>query len=208
MTTRLSWRLAAAAAILIAAASPAFAQVLGRAPAALVPLSPQAAAARGAWLPAGTRGSPWQSRGATLYASPKPGAVVVGRVPPGATLPPRIWANGAYQVLARYDHGAWLMLGSQGVPMGYARGRNVVVVLPVAVGAPAGRVVRRWHVAAGEAVLRDAGTHLDLVYPLACALARCTSWQTYTPAPPAPGAAPAALMTLPVVGAWPRGAGV
>ena len=88
--------------------------------------------------------------------------------------------------------------------MGYVAGSDVVEVWPVEKpGAPPqGKVVREMPVKAGKAVLRDAGTHYDLVAPLTCELAVCDAILVYTPIPPTPGAILPTFQVPEIKGSW------
>ncbi len=179
-------------------------------PAALLPpvnvltLLPTELASRANWTPEGARASPWPGSGAPLLGSPTRGGTRVGALPPGRLLPQDLWARGAYEIQTRLDNGAWFLLASEGRPIGYVAGTDVVEVWPTEKAGTAadGAVVREIAAPGGKAVLRDAKTHYTLTIPLTCALAYCDSVLIYTPVPPSPGSITPTLQFRQTTGTW------
>jgi hypothetical protein len=175
----------------------------------VLPLLPSEAAARASWVPNGARLSPWATRPAALMTSPSADAARVGTMPPGTQLPMDLWSGGAYQILSKLDRGAWFLAGSDGQPIGYVAGNDIIEVWP----APpqqtpiAGKLVREWTVEGGQhAELRDAASHYELSLPMTCKLDFCNQVMVYTPLPPAAGAIVPPLSVPPITGSWQRNA--
>ncbi len=184
--------------------TPAHPAALTRQPAAgLVPLLASEAAARSSWVPANARLSPQAEGSAALRSSPRREAARIGSLPPGSILPPPVWFAGAYELAGKLDGGAWFLIASEGEPLGYVSGNDVIELWPAPAQPASGRVVRDWVVEGGRrAVLRDAGTHYDLTIAIACPQAYCTTAAAYTPQAPNAGAIIPAFQVPAITGAW------
>ena len=182
----------------------------------LVPLLASETAARRSWVPADAKLSPMGNSSSPLMSSPRREAARIGLLPPGRILPPDVWSLGAYQITDKIDGGAWFLASSNGRPLGYVSGDDMIEIWPAATTPPAGRVVRDWVLpnpaaAPGSpgkegperhAVLRDAGTHYDLTLPVVCQIAYCDSVGLYTPPPPLAGAILPSFRVSPMNGSW------
>ncbi len=170
----------------------------------LVQLLSTEAAARASWAPPDARVSPLRDSRITLLSSPRREATRIGTLPAGFLLPPDVWLTGAYGVVNKLDGGAWFLISTEGQPLGYASGNDVIEIWPAATAAAAGRVVRDWVLPNSDrhATLRDAGSHYDLTATLACKLALCDQVFAYTPRSPVPGAIVPPFEMPPVQGQW------
>ncbi len=177
------------------------------APIRVVPLLDAEAAARSSWVPQGAKVSPWFSRGATLFGSPRREAARVGAMPAGRALPEDLWRDGAYDIARKFDGGAWFQIGTSGQDLGFVSGADIVEVWPaLRQGGAAGKVVREWRGAGGtQAVLRDAGTAFEIEASLECALARCRRVILFTPPPAEAGAVVPTFQMAPIRGVWRKG---
>ncbi len=177
------------------------------APIRVVPLLDAEATARSSWVPKGAKVSPWFSRAASLFGSPRREAAMVGVMPAGRYLPEDLWRDGAYDIAQKLDGGAWLHIGTSGQDLGFVSGADIVEVWPaLREGGSAGKVVREWTGAGGKpAVLRDAGTSFEIEVGVECALPRCQSAILFTPPPPEAGAVVPTFQMAPLRGVWRKG---
>ncbi len=172
-------------------------------PPGLVTLLPNEAAARASWVPDNARVSPQQTGSAAVLSSPRRDGSRINSLPPGENLPPAIWQSGAYDISGKLDGGAWFLVATEGQPIGYVSGNDVIELWPAPTAPPAGRVVRDW-AALGErhAVMRDDGSHFDLVFPVQCRRSFCNSLSAYTPRLPLPGGIVPSFQMPPIHGSW------
>ena len=177
------------------------------APIRVVPLLDAEATARSAWIPRGAKVSPWFSRPANLFGSPRREAAMVGVMPAGRYLPDDLWRDGAYDVLQKLDAGAWFHIGTSGQDLGFVSGADVVEVWPSpGDAASTAKVVRQW-TAAGDtpATLRDSGTAFEIEAAVECTLPRCLSAIVFTPPPPEPGSISPTYQMASLRGVWRKG---
>ena len=189
-------------------ASPRAQAPITLAPIQIVPLLPAEVAARASWTPPRARLTPWSDSHARLFSAPRREAAVVGILPASRAFNPDIRADGAYDILAKLDNGAWFLVGTGGQPLGYVAGSEVVEIwpMPAVAGMAGGKVVREWTAAGGRpALLRDVGTSYEVETAAECRLAICQSVIAFTPIPPTKGAISPTFQTPVLRGTWRQG---
>lgn len=177
------------------------------APLKIVMLLPAEAAARASWTPPDAKASPWADTPVRMFSSPRRDAPQIATLPPGRNLPPALLSRGAYDIVGKYDGGAWFLLGTGGQPIGYAAGSDIVEIWPMqqTSGLAGGKVIREWNAAPGQlGVLRDVGTAFELETAVTCQAEQCDSIIIYTPVPPTEGAIVPTFQVLPLSGSWKR----
>ncbi len=177
------------------------------APLSIVMLLPAEAAARTSWTPPDAKASPWADTPVRVFSSPRRDAPQIATLPPGRTLPADLLSRGGYDIVGKYDGGAWFLLGTGGEPIGYAAGGDIVEIWPMqqTSGLAGGKVIREWNAAPGQlGVLRDVGTAFELETAVTCKAEQCDSIIIYTPVPPNAGSIVPAFQVLPLSGSWKR----